>query len=224
LAGAIVAGVARFIVTLSAHAEVFGVGITVVVESRLVATSCGMSGWIVPGDGLVVIWGVESGKAAPFVDGPPGVELHTIVDGLPSGVIGEMVPIVLPTIVVGMVPSGVDGIVMVDDVIVAVVPGMDLEAVRGSVDGTSTGTGEIEGNGRGGNAGGGGAGTLEPKKTLEADVSGCWENIIGGTVIGGSDDVVGAMAAGGVVPMMVPVAAVERVVEIAVTVGVPGVI
>jgi hypothetical protein len=56
LAGAIIPGVARFIVMLSAHAEVFGVGITVVVvESRLVATSCGMSGWIVPGDGLVVI-------------------------------------------------------------------------------------------------------------------------------------------------------------------------
>jgi hypothetical protein len=56
LAGAIIPGVARLIVMLSAHAEVFGVGITVVVvESRLVATSCGMSGWIVPGDGLVVI-------------------------------------------------------------------------------------------------------------------------------------------------------------------------
>jgi hypothetical protein len=55
LAGAIIPGMARFIVMLSAHAEVFGVGITVVVESRLVATSCGMSGWIVPGDGLVKI-------------------------------------------------------------------------------------------------------------------------------------------------------------------------
>ena len=55
LAGAIVPGTARFIVMLSAHAEVFGVGITVVIESRLVATSCGMSDWIVPGDGLVKI-------------------------------------------------------------------------------------------------------------------------------------------------------------------------
>jgi hypothetical protein len=55
LAGAIIPGVARFIVMLSAHAEVFGVGIAVVVGSRLVATSCGMSGWIVPGDGLVKI-------------------------------------------------------------------------------------------------------------------------------------------------------------------------
>jgi hypothetical protein len=32
------------VVMLSAHAEVFGVGITVAVGSRLVSTSCGMSG------------------------------------------------------------------------------------------------------------------------------------------------------------------------------------
>jgi len=55
LAGAIVPGVAKFIVMLSAHAEVFGVGITVVVGSRLVATSWGMSGCIVPGDEFVAI-------------------------------------------------------------------------------------------------------------------------------------------------------------------------
>jgi hypothetical protein len=55
LAGAIIPGATRFSVILSAHAEVFGVGITVVVVSRLVATSCGISGWIAPGDGLVVI-------------------------------------------------------------------------------------------------------------------------------------------------------------------------
>jgi hypothetical protein len=40
LAGAIVPGVARFIVVLSAHADVFGVGITVIVESMLVTPSC----------------------------------------------------------------------------------------------------------------------------------------------------------------------------------------
>ena len=44
LAGAIIPGAARYVVMLSAHAEVFGVGITVVVGSRLVSTSCGMSG------------------------------------------------------------------------------------------------------------------------------------------------------------------------------------
>jgi hypothetical protein len=55
LAGAIIPGVARFIVMLSAHADVFGVGITVIVGSRLVAASCDMSDWIVPGDGPVAI-------------------------------------------------------------------------------------------------------------------------------------------------------------------------
>jgi hypothetical protein len=39
LAGAIVPGVARFIVVLSAHADVFGVGITAIVGSMLVAPS-----------------------------------------------------------------------------------------------------------------------------------------------------------------------------------------
>jgi hypothetical protein len=39
LAGSIVPGVARFIVMLSAHADVFGVGITVVVGSMLVVAS-----------------------------------------------------------------------------------------------------------------------------------------------------------------------------------------
>lgn len=36
------------------------------------------------------------------------MELHTMVDELPSGVTGDTVPVVLPRIGV-MVPSGVDG-------------------------------------------------------------------------------------------------------------------
>jgi hypothetical protein len=43
LAGAMVPGVARFIVVLSAHAEVFGVGITDIVGSILVPPSCAIS-------------------------------------------------------------------------------------------------------------------------------------------------------------------------------------
>lgn len=39
LAGAIMPGVARFIIMLSAHADVFGVGTTVVIGSMLVAAS-----------------------------------------------------------------------------------------------------------------------------------------------------------------------------------------
>src|SRR3981189_2996561 len=113
LAGAIIPGVAR-----------------VIVGSRLVATSCVISGWIVPGGGFVEISGVESGKAAPLVGGPPGVELHTVVDALPSGDSGDMVPVVLPTIGVGIVPNGLAGIIAVDDivvvngVIIAGLPGM----------------------------------------------------------------------------------------------------
>src|SRR3979490_2357340 len=38
----------------------------VIVGSRLVATSCVISGWIVPGGRLVEISGVESGKTAPL--------------------------------------------------------------------------------------------------------------------------------------------------------------
>ena len=77
-----------------------------------------------PGGGLLGIWGVESGKAAPLVGGPPGVELHTVVDEPPSGDTGDMVPVLLPTI---GVPNGVDG------VIVTVLPAM-VELVDGTVD------------------------------------------------------------------------------------------
>ena len=40
LAGAIMLGIARFIVVLSAHAGVFGVGVTAAVGSMLVPPSC----------------------------------------------------------------------------------------------------------------------------------------------------------------------------------------
>jgi hypothetical protein len=70
----------------------------------------------VPGGGLFGTSGVESGKAAPLVGGPPGVELHMVVDELPSGDIGDMVPVVLPTIGVGMVANGGAGIIAADDI------------------------------------------------------------------------------------------------------------
>ena len=44
LAGAIMPGAARFIVMPSAHADVFGVGTTVIVGSMLVPPSCMISG------------------------------------------------------------------------------------------------------------------------------------------------------------------------------------
>jgi hypothetical protein len=143
-----------------------------------------------------------------------------VVERLPSGSVGEMFPVAVVTTGVGMVPNGVD------DVIVAMVPGIDVETVLGTVEGT--GTGVIEGDGRDGTAGGGGAGMVVPGKTLMNDASGCWANVNGAvalSVVGveelaGSADVVGAAETDGIVPIALPVADVE----ITGTVEVPGAI
>ena len=86
-----------------------------------------------PGAGLPGISGVESGKAAPLVGGPPGVELHTTVEGLPSGD-SDTVPVVLPTTSVGMVPNAVPDIIVVGGII-AVLPATEGETMAGTVDG-----------------------------------------------------------------------------------------
>jgi hypothetical protein len=111
------------------------------------------------------------------------MELHTMVEGLPSGSIGGTFPIVVVTIGVGMVPNAAVGvvalgdIVVVDDVIAAVVPGMDAETGLSSVDDVGTGTGAMEGNGRAGGAGGCGAGMVEPGKSDMNDVAGWADNV-----------------------------------------------
>jgi hypothetical protein len=234
LAGAIVPGVARFIVMLSAHADVFGVGTTVIVGSMLVVASSVISGCIVPSGGFAGICGVESGKAAPLVGGPPGAELHTMVEALPSGVVGEMFPVVVGTIGVGMVPNGDAGVIAIGDVvvadsiIVAMVPGMDVETVLGTVDGAGTGTGVIAGNGKGGTAGGCGAGMVEPGKSVMNDVAGCADSVGNGAIglpvvdveeVSGAADVVGAAEANGTVPGCIPITE-----DVTGTVGVPGAI
>jgi hypothetical protein len=178
LAGVIVAGVATFIVVPSAHADVFGVGTTFIVGSMLVPPGGVMFGGIVPGGGFAGISGVDSGNAAPLLGGPPGVELHTVADGLPSGAVGETFPVVVMVIGVGMAPNGdavgiaAGDVVVADDVIVTVVPGMDVETVLCTVKGAGTGTGAMEGDGSGGGAGGGGTGTFEPAKSVMNDVAG----------------------------------------------------
>jgi hypothetical protein len=83
---------------------------------------------MVPNGRFAGICGVESGKAAPLVGGPPGVELHTVVEGLPSRDGGDMVPVVLPTRGVAMVPNGAVDVVAVDDIVVAVLPA-DVDGV-----------------------------------------------------------------------------------------------
>jgi hypothetical protein len=128
---AIIPGLARFIVVLSAHADVFGVGITIAVGSILVPPSCAMTGCMVPMEGSAGICGVESGKAAPLLGGPPGVELHMVVDEPPIGIIGAMFPVVVMTLGVGIIPNGETDVsatagVIVDDVVIMVVPGIDV--------------------------------------------------------------------------------------------------
>ena len=159
-----VPGVDRYIVTLSAHAELFGVGITAMamLGSMLVPPSPLTSGVIVPGAGFAGICGVESGSAAPLVGGPPGVELHTVVDAVPSGDAGDVVPIVLPTLGVEMVPNGAAGVIAVNGIVVVVV-----------LDEFGSGTAVSEGPGRAGTGGGGGAGTVELGNVDRKDVAGC---------------------------------------------------
>jgi hypothetical protein len=187
----------------------------------------------VPGGGLLGTSGVESGKAAPLVGGPPGVELHTVPDELPSGDTGDMVPVVLPTTGVGMVPKGVAGIIAVDDivvvdgVIVAVLPAMDVETVLGTVDGGGTGVAAMEGGGGAGIAGGG-TGTVEPGIVDMNDVAG-WADSVSGAVVlsvvdmeevAGTADIVGAAETDGIVPVVPPIADME----VTGTAGVPGAI
>jgi hypothetical protein len=183
----------------------------------------------VPGGGLLGIAGVESGKAAPLVGGPPGVALHTVVDELPSGDTGDMVPVVLPTNGVGMVPKGVAGIIAVDDVavdgtIVVVPAAMDVETVLGTVDGVAIGVAVMEGGGRAGTAGGGGAGTVEPGIVDRNDVAGCAPSASIGAVVllmVDAEEVAGAVGIVGAADVddTVPVA-----IEVTDTAEVPGVI
>jgi hypothetical protein len=183
----------------------------------------------VPGEGLLGTSGVESGKAAPLVGGPPGVELHTVVDALPSGDTGDMVPVVLPTIGVGMVPNAVagiiaaDNIVVVDDVIIAGLPGIAVETVPGSVDGVGTGAAMMEGGGAA--VADDDTGIVEPGKSVINDVAGVADSKSGAVVVdveeaAGTADIVDAADIEGVVPIAPPVADME----VTATAGVPGAI
>jgi hypothetical protein len=84
----------------------------------------------VPGGGLGGISGVVSDRAAPFVGGPPGMELQTVVEELPSCVVGDMVPVVLTMTGTGMAVA----VTAADGIIVAVLPVPDADAGFGSAD------------------------------------------------------------------------------------------
>jgi hypothetical protein len=145
-----------------------------------------------------------------LVGGPPGTELHTMFEELPSGAVGEIFPVVVVANSVGMVPNAAVGIIAVGDIVV--------------VDGAGTGVGAMEGDGRGGGAGGCGTGMVEPGKSDVDDVAGCADRVRNGVAvlpgeIAGTTDV-GAADIDGIVTAT---PAVDDG-EITGTAGVPGVI
>jgi hypothetical protein len=173
-----------------------------------------------------------------LVGGPPGVELHTIVDGLPSGDAGDTVPVVLPTNNVGMVPNAVPGIIAVNGIIVAVRP-VDVETVPGT--GDSVGPDAAAARARAAAASGAATvepasgvdatGTVEPGKSVINDEAGVADNktgavelaVVGGGETGGIVGIAGAADIAdvkGVATAPPPVADME----IADTGGVPGAI
>jgi hypothetical protein len=134
----------------------------------------------VPGGGLAGISGVESGNAAPLVGGPPGAELHTTVEGTPSGAVGETVPVVVATIDVGMVPNAAaPGISAFGDIVVGGAPaGVKVLSTVG-VDGGGIAVGVAAGEFAGSVSAGaaranvGGTGIVVPGTVDMKDVAGC---------------------------------------------------
>jgi hypothetical protein len=145
-----------------------------------------------------------------------------------------MFPVVVMPIGVGMVPNAAAGVVAVgdmvaaDDVIVAVVPGVDVETGLGTVDDVGTGIAAMEGDGRGGGAGGCGTGMVEPGKSDVDDVAGCADSVRYGAIplpavdaeeAAGAAGIVGATLADDIGPV-VPIADMD----VTGTARVPGVI
>jgi hypothetical protein len=188
----------------------------------------------VPGGGLLGTSGVETGKAAPLVGGPPGVVLHTVVDGLPTEDTGDMVPIVLPTNGVRIVPNAIPGIIVVEDIIlvdgiiVAVLGTMDVEAVVGTIDGVGAVGAAVTAGAAAAAVRDDATGIVVPKKSVANDVAGVADSGSGAVelaVVAARDaavraGVVAAAGVEGVVPNAPPVADME----ITGTGGVPGAI
>jgi len=171
--------------------------------------------------------GVESGKAAPLVGGPPGIVLHTVVDGLPSEDTADTVPVVLPTNGVGIVPNAIPGIIVVDGIIVAVLPTMDVEAVVGTIDGVGVDVAVAAGSAAVA-VRDDATGIVVPKISVANDVAGVADSNSGAVELAVaaardaavSGGVVAAAGVEGVVPIVPPVADME----ITGTDGVPGAI
>jgi hypothetical protein len=152
-----------------------------------------------------------------------------VVDGLPSGDTGDMVPVVLPTTGVGMVPNAapgitaVPGIIVVDGIIVAVLPAIDVETVLGTIDDVGKDVAVTAG----GDApiGDDASGTVVPGKSVINDVAGVADSKSGAVEplvvdVGEVTGTVGAAETDGIVPVVPPIADME----VTGTAGVPGAI
>jgi hypothetical protein len=149
-----------------------------------------------------------------------------------------MVPVVLPTIDVGMVPNAVPGIIALDGIIMAVRPDMDVETVPGTVNGVGTdvavaaraaaasGTATVEPA-----SGLDATGTVEPGKSVANDVAGVADSKTGAVELAVVD--VGAVAGAAGIVGAADVADIKGAVtapppvanmEVTGTVGVPGAI
>jgi hypothetical protein len=167
-----------------------------------------------------------------LVGGPPGVELHTVLEELPSGAVGEMFPIVVMAIGVGMDPSAAVGAIAAGGIVgasaVVVAPGMKVEGVLITISGAGTGTGAKDGDGNGGTVGGGGAGMVEPGRSLMNDVAGSDASGTNGAAVLSAAIVEGLGATVGIVGANIddaaPVVPAIGDTEVTCTVGVPGVI
>jgi len=77
------------------QAELFGLGTTAAFGSMPVPPAPLASASIVPGAGVAVTCGIDSGRVAALVTCPPGVELHATDVAVPAGAVAEIVPIEL---------------------------------------------------------------------------------------------------------------------------------
>jgi hypothetical protein len=145
-----------------------------------------------------------------------------VVEELPRGGVGDMVPVVLPTLAVGMVPNGTAAVIVVDGIVVAALPAMDVETVFGIV-----GAEAVAGNAGTATTDVGGTGMVVPGSVDIKDDNGVADSnngavplVVGVEEAGGMADVVGAADTDGTDPVAPPTADID----VTGTVAVPGVI
>ena len=157
--------------------------------------------------------------------------LHTVVDGLPTEDTGDMVPVVLPTNGVRIVPNAIPGIIVVEGIILvdaAVLPAMDVEAVVGTIDGVGAVGAAVTAGAAAAAVRDDATGIVVPKTSVMNDVAGVADSNSGAVELAVaaardaavSGGVVAAAGVEGVVPIAPPVADME----ITGTDGVPGAI